>query len=159
MLLPARAAVNQTWIRKTRAGSQVLVGGCHAGVSRPAPVTVRVLSRATLPTVTTTTTICSGVTKGQWRRNRGFGRFNEQGPELLGPEWGHTCTVHAGFSVAGEHEKHQNPWRLGTPLGELTPLPSPGTRPSTKPHLRSQHFGLPASVLGAEATKDPPSYC
>jgi len=43
----------------------------------------------------------------------------------------------------------------GTPLGKLTSLPKPGSRPSSKLHPRSQHFGLPASALGAEATEGP----
>ena len=41
-----------------------------------------------------------------------------------------------------------------TPLGELTPLPRPGSKPSPKLHTRSQHFGLPASAV-AEETEDP----
>jgi len=28
--------------------------------------------------------------------------------------------------------QHENPWRLGDPLGELTPLPRSGSRPSPK---------------------------
>jgi len=36
-----------------------------------------------------------------------------------------------------------------------TPLPRPGSRPSPQHHPRSQHFGLPASALGAEATEGP----
>jgi len=86
-------------------------------------------------------------------RNRGFGRFNEpaRAPELLGaPSGGHTCTVHAGFSIAGdvisEHEKHQSPWRLGTHWGAYI---RPGSRPFPKPHP------LPASALGTEATEGP----
>ena len=35
--------------------------------------------------------------------------------------------------------QHENPWRLGDPLGELTPLPRSGSRPSPKaPPGRSQ---------------------
>ena len=41
----------------------------------------------------------------------------------------------------------------GSPLGEHTPLPRPGSQPFPKPHPRSQHFGLPASAHGAEATE------
>jgi len=103
----------------------------------------------------------------QWRRHRGVQTVHwiwARAPG--GPEWGHkkcmkwhTYTVHTGFSIVGEiiweHKKYQNPWRLV----ELTPLPRPGSRSSPKPHPRSQHFGLPASALGAEATEGPPSHC
>ena len=41
----------------------------------------------------------------------------------------------------------------GSPLAELTPLPRPGSQPFQKPHPRYQHFGLPASAHGAEATE------
>jgi len=44
-------------------------------------------------------------------------------------------------------------WR--TPLGEITPLPRPGSSPLKTPP-RSQHFGLPASALiGAKAADGP----
>jgi len=43
----------------------------------------------------------------------------------------------------------------GAPLLELTQLPRPGSRFSPKPHSRSQHSGLPASALGAEAAEGP----
>ena len=51
----------------------------------------------------------------QWRRNRRFRQINEPDlPSSWAPEWGHTCTVHAG-DVIREHKKHRNPWRLGDP--------------------------------------------
>jgi len=43
----------------------------------------------------------------------------------------------------------------GTPLLELTQLPRPGSRFSTKPHSRSQHSGLPASALGPKQPRAP----
>ena len=52
-------------------------------------------------------------------------------------------------------KKASKPIAAGDATGELTQLPRPGNRPSPKPHPRSQHFGLPASALGAEATEGP----
>ena len=59
-------------------------------------------------------------------------------PELLGPEWGHTCAVHAGLSIAGEvtwkHKKHQNPWGLGgLHWGSLYRSPGPVASLSQSP--------------------------
>jgi len=61
-----------------------------------------------------------------------------ESPELLGPEWGHTCAVHAGFSIAGEvtwkHKKHQNPWGLGgLRWGSLHRSPGPVASLSKSP--------------------------
>jgi len=41
------------------------------------------------------------------------------------------------------------------PNGELTPIPGPVAGPFQRLTFRSQHFGLPASTSGAEATEDP----
>ena len=86
----------------------------------------------------------------QWRRNREFRQFNEPGPRAPGGArdrsqknlskkrirhfWCHLSSW--------EHKKHQNPW--------LTPLLRPGIAGprAPKPHLRSQHFGLPILALG-----------
>jgi len=49
----------------------------------------------------------------------------------------------------------KTPAGWGTPLGEITPLPRPGSSPLKTPP-RSQHFGLPASALiGAKAADGP----
>ena len=69
-------------------------------------------------------------TVAEWRRNRGFRRFNEPGPPssrgaraTIALTWvtkwvkWYTCTVHTRFSIAGEviseHKQHQNSRRLG----------------------------------------------
>jgi len=71
----------------------------------------------------------------------------------------HLHSIHAGFSIAGLQERSSENTKsiktLGgwkTPLRELTSLLKPKSRPSPKLRPRSQHFELPASALGAEAT-------
>jgi len=106
-------------------------------------------------------------THTQWRRNRGFRRFNEPGaPSSWGFPTGATNfrlenigPILQGFQQQERSSENTKSIKTlggwGTPLGELTPVPRPGSRPSPKLHPRSQHFGLPASALGAEATEGP----
>ena len=111
-------------------------------------------------------TVISGVETGR------PGGSTNRGPAAPGgPECGHgkfykkMCEMthlHSTLRVFNSRRGHlrsqkaTNPWRLRDPLGELTSLPRPGSRPSPKPHLRSQHFGLPASAgPRAETTEGP----
>jgi len=70
-----------------------------------------------------------------------------------------TCRVfngRRGHRRTQKLKKHRNPWRLEDSPWELSPLPRPDSRPSAKAlHPRSEHFGLPASALEAEATEGP----
>jgi len=63
----------------------------------------------------------------QWRRNRGFRRYNEPGPKAPGGPESVAKKLYSrkGHLSGWEHKKHQNPWRW-----RLTPLPRPGSRPS-----------------------------
>ena len=72
-----RTAVDQTWIRKTRARSQVFVAGCHTSTGRPIPVTVRILRRNALSTTIAETSQSTPKKKKKKKKNLFFTEKND----------------------------------------------------------------------------------